>query len=109
MPGHPSSSPSFAGLCRQAQPFIAPQALDTFAVAQPAFAAQDDVDPPIPVAGMLARQEPQPLAQPILVGHPPVLVALRRAVLTDHTTGSPLRHPETTLQSLRGFAASFRG
>src|SRR5437660_6185223 len=65
--------------------------------------------PPIPVAGMLPAEQPHPLTQPVLVGHPPTLVALPRAVLADHAAGSPLGHPETTLQSARCSAASLRG
>jgi len=109
MTRHPSSSPSLAGLCGQAQALIAPQPLDALSVAQPAFAAQDDVDPPIPVAGMLPCEQPQALSQERLVGHSSMLVALRRAVLTDHLAGSPLGHPETTLQSAGCSAASLRG
>jgi hypothetical protein len=109
MAGHPSSSPSFAGLGGQPQPLIAPQALDTLAVAHPALTPQDDVDPAIPIAGMLPGQYSQPLAQPVLVRHSSTLVALRRAMLTDHLAGSSFRHPETTLQSARCSAASLRG
>jgi len=83
--------------------------LDALAVTQPALAAQDDVDPPISITRMLERQRSQPLAQPILIGHSSMLVALRRAVLADHLAGSSFGHPETTLQSAGCSAASLRG
>ena len=76
MTGHPPSPSSLARFDREAQSLISPQALDTLSVAYPALPAQEHVDPPIPVAGMLAGEQPQPLAQPVLLGHRATLVAL---------------------------------
>jgi hypothetical protein len=76
MAGHPPASPSLSGLGGKAQALIPPQALDTLTVAHPALAAQDDVDPPITVPGMLPGEGAQSLAQQVLVGHSSTLVAL---------------------------------
>ena|SRR5947209_6433645 len=102
------AAPSPAGFGGQSQSLIAPQPLDALAVAHPALAAQDHVDPPIPIARMLPGQQPQPLAQPLLVGLLLSPVPLRRTVLAGGGTGSPLGHPETILQRLGGSASPLR-
>jgi len=55
MAWHPPAPPSSARFDGQPQPLIAPQALDTLAVAHPALATQDHVNPAVSIPRMLSR------------------------------------------------------
>ena len=77
---------------------VTPQPLDPLAVACPAVTDQQDVDAPIPVAGMTSGQGLQPCSQVSLVGHPRSAVALRGAVLAH---ARHARRSETPKRSRR--------
>src|ERR1700733_7673748 len=72
------------------QPLPAPDPLDPLVVDQPAGPAQQRGDLAITVAAILPGQLDEVGGQPLLIGTAPRDLALRRTVLPERRTGTPL-------------------
>jgi len=91
---------------RDLQPLASPDPLDPFVVDQPAGLAQQLGDLAIAVAAILPDQLDHVGGQPRFILTAPRDLALRRAMLTERGTGTPLRDRQNASHMLDAGAAT---
>ncbi len=94
--GQPQST-AFGLFCGYLQPFLAPDALHTLVIDQPAFIAQQSRHSAVAIAAVLAGQRDDALSQDLLVTQLALLIALCRPRLSKFRH---VEHPHHLLHCL---------